>query len=137
MLSVILSFKRLLKGLYHGVKEPQFISILTTVALIVLSGTLFYTRFEGWAKIDAFYFAVVSLIPTGVDTDLVPSTTGTKLFTVLYLIIGTGLMFALLVNLGRAIIKEDKPKKYKLRTDVNNIETVPPKTLKVKDSEKK
>ena len=134
MLSVILSFKRLLKGLYHGVKEPQFISILTTVALIVLSGTLFYSRFEGWAKIDAFYFAVVSLIPTGVDTNLVPSTTGTKLFTVLYLIIGTGLMFALLVNLGRAIIKEDKPKKYKLRTDLNKKETVPPKTLKIKGS---
>ena len=132
MLSVILSFKRLLKGLYHGIKEPQFISILTTVALIVLSGTLFYSSFEGWAKIDAFYFAVVSLIPTGVDTDLVPSTTGTKLFTVLYLIIGTGLMFALLVNLGRAIIKEDKSKRYKLSKEVIHKQQVVPKILKSK-----
>ncbi|PYF05246.1 potassium channel family protein [Ureibacillus chungkukjangi] len=131
MLSVILSFKRLLKGLYHGIKEPQFLSILTTVALIVLSGTLFYSRYEGWPKIDAFYFAVVSLIPTGVDTDLVPSTTGTKLFTVLYLIIGTGLMFALLVNLGRAIIKEDKARRYKLRKEVNNKPSAP-KILRVK-----
>jgi len=115
MLSVILSFWRLLKGLYHAIKEPQFISILTTVALIILSGTLFYSRFEAWSKIDAFYFAVVSLIPTGVETTLVPSTTGTKLFTILYLIIGTGLMFALLIKLGMAIIKEEEePKKVKL-----------------------
>lgn len=127
MISVILSFKRLFKGLYHGVKEPQFISIITTVALIVLSGTLFYSRYEGWTKMDAFYFAVVSLIPTGVETNLNPSTTGTKLFTVLYLIIGTGLMFALLVNLGRAIIKEDDKKtKYKLRKGLNKKETESP-----------
>ena len=133
MLSVILSFKRLLKGLYHGVKEPQFISIITTVAFIVLSGTLFYSRYEGWSKIDAFYFAVVSLIPTGVETNLIPSTSGTKLFTVLYLIIGTGLMLALLVNLGRAIIKEDdKPKRYKLIKDLDTQETEAPKTLKLK-----
>nr|WP_106778865.1 potassium channel family protein [Lysinibacillus timonensis] len=120
MLSVILSFVRLIKALWHAVKEPRFLSILTTVTLIILSGTLFYKNFEGWSLLDSVYFAVVSLIPTGVNTNLVPSTNGSKLFTILYLIIGSGLMFALLLTLGRSMIKDDDDK-YKLNKSSNDV----------------
>lgn len=132
MISVIISFGRLMKALFHAVKEPRFVSILTTVAFIVLSGTLFYSKFEGWSYLDSAYFAVVSLIPTGVNTNLAPSTSGTKLFTILYLIIGTGLMFALLLTLGRSMIKESPKSKYRLNKDVHIDETEVPSQLKAK-----
>ena len=78
MLSFILSAKRLLKGLWRAFKRPQFLSLFTTLFLIILSGTLFYKGTEGWYWLDAMYFAVVSLIPTGVETGLYPTTTYSK-----------------------------------------------------------
>lgn len=105
MLSFILSAKRLLKGLWRAFKRPQFLSLFTTLFLIILSGTLFYKGTEGWYWLDAMYFAVVSLIPTGgVETGLYPTTTYSKIFTMIYLIVGTGVMFIMLLMLGRSIV---------------------------------
>ncbi|WP_445478541.1 ion channel [Lysinibacillus irui] len=104
MLSFILSAKRLAKGLWRSFKRPQFISLFTTLFLIILSGTLFYKGTEGWYWLDALYFAVVSLIPTGVETGLYPTTAYSKVFTMIYLIVGTGVMFIMLLMLGRSIV---------------------------------
>ncbi|HAU35536.1 two pore domain potassium channel family protein [Lysinibacillus fusiformis] len=70
----------------------------------MLSGTLFYKGTEGWYWLDAMYFAVVSLIPTGVETGLYPTTSFSKIFTMIYLIVGTGVMFIMLLTLGRSIV---------------------------------
>jgi len=102
MLSFILSAKRLVKGLWRSFKRPQFLSLFTTLFLIILSGTLFYKGTEGWYWLDAMYFAVVSLIPTGVETGLYPATSFSKIFTMIYLIVGTGVMFIMLLTLGRS-----------------------------------
>ncbi|MBD8523041.1 potassium channel family protein [Lysinibacillus sp. FSL R7-0073] len=104
MLSFILSAKRLVKGLWRSFKRPQFLSLFTTLFLIILSGTLFYKGTEGWYWLDAMYFAVVSLIPTGVETGLYPATSFSKIFTMIYLIVGTGVMFIMLLTLGRSIV---------------------------------
>jgi len=104
MLSFILSAKRLVKGLWRSFKRPQFLSLFTTLFLIILSGTLFYKGTEGWYWLDAMYFAVVSLIPTGVETGLYPTTSFSKIFTMIYLIVGTGVMFIMLLTLGRSIV---------------------------------
>ncbi|GLC90243.1 ion channel [Lysinibacillus piscis] len=119
MLSFILSTKRLLVGLWKAFKQPQFLSLFTTLFLIVLSGTLFYKGVEGWYWLDAMYFAVVSLIPTGVETGLYPTSQYAKIFTMIYLVIGTGVMFITLIMLGRAIVNfsldEDEKAKIKKR----------------------
>ncbi len=116
MLSFILSAKRLLKGLWRAFKRPQFLSLFTTLFLIILSGTLFYKGTEGWYWLDAMYFAVVSLIPTGgVETGLYPTTTYSKIFTMIYLIVGTGVMFIMLLMLGRSIVDFLLMKKKKMR----------------------
>ena len=60
MFSFILSAKRLVKGLWRSFKRPQFLSLFTTLFLIILSGTLFYKGTEGWYWLDAMYFAVVN-----------------------------------------------------------------------------
>ncbi|WP_196426751.1 ion channel [Lysinibacillus cavernae] len=104
MLSFILSSKRLVQGLWKSFKRPQFLSLFTTLFLIILSGTLFYKGTEGWYWLDAMYFAVVSLIPTGVETGLYPTTAYSKVFTMIYLIVGTGVMFIMLLMLGHSIV---------------------------------
>ncbi|MFF2797930.1 two pore domain potassium channel family protein [Lysinibacillus xylanilyticus] len=85
MLSFILSAKRLLVGMWKSFKRPQFLSLFTTLFFIILSGTMFYKGTEGWYWIDAMYFAVVSLIPTGVETGLYPTSNFSKIFTMIYL----------------------------------------------------
>lgn len=104
MLSFILTVKRLLEALVKAFKNPLFLSLFTTLFLIILSGTLFYTKKEGWDVLDAIYFCVVSLIPTGVDTNLSPVTNLGKIFTMLYLVVGTGVMFITLLTLGKTMI---------------------------------
>ncbi len=51
-----------------------------------------------------YFFAVVSLIPTGVETGLYPTSDFSKVFTMIYLVIGTGVMFIMLLMLGRTMI---------------------------------
>lgn len=104
MLSFILTVKRFIEALLKAFKTPMFLSLFTTLFLIILSGTLFYTNKEGWGVIDAIYFCVVSLIPTGVNTNLTPVTNLGKIFTMLYLVVGTGVMFITLLTLGKTMI---------------------------------
>ena len=104
MLSFILTVKRFIEALVKAFKTPMFLSLFTTLFLIILSGTLFYTNKEGWGVVDAIYFCVVSLIPTGVNTNLTPVTNLGKVFTMLYLVVGTGVMFITLLTLGKTMI---------------------------------
>ncbi|MEK3979763.1 potassium channel family protein [Psychrobacillus sp. FSL K6-2836] len=104
MLSFVLTVKRFLEALVKSFKNPMFLSLFTTLFLIILSGTLFYTKKEGWGVLDAIYFCVVSLIPTGVNTNLSPTTDLGKIFTMLYLVVGTGVMFITLLTLGKTMI---------------------------------
>ncbi|MEK4924573.1 potassium channel family protein [Cytobacillus sp. FSL R5-0569] len=94
-------------------KEPVFKSLLTTLLFILFSGTMFYHNQEGWNWIDSFYYAFVSLIPSSVNTGLVPDTTISKWFTILYLVVGVGVMLMLLVTIGQAVIKFEKKEDQK------------------------
>ncbi|MFJ6210935.1 ion channel [Lysinibacillus sp. NPDC092081] len=59
--------------------------MFTTLFFIIFSGTMFYKGAEGWHWLDAMYFSVVSLIPTGVETGLYPTSDFSKIFTMIYL----------------------------------------------------
>ncbi|MDE4085214.1 potassium channel family protein [Planococcus maritimus] len=109
MISLILTLKRLLSAIFQIGKEPLFRTLLLTLAFIVLSGTLFYYQIEGWTLFDAFYFAFVSLIPTGVDTGLVPSGSLSRSFTMIYLAVGVGVMVMVLIRLGYAVLRLERP----------------------------
>lgn len=118
MLSFILTVKRFVEAFIKAFKEPIFLSLFTTLFFILLSGTLFYTKKEGWDVLDAIYFCVVSLIPTGVETNLYPATDIGKVFTMIYLVVGTGVMFITLLTLGKTMINAEafEEKRSKLRS---------------------
>nr|7PA0_A Chain A, Potassium channel protein [Bacillus cereus ATCC 14579]7PA0_B Chain B, Potassium channel protein [Bacillus cereus ATCC 14579]8A7X_A Chain A, Potassium channel protein [Bacillus cereus ATCC 14579]8A7X_B Chain B, Potassium channel protein [Bacillus cereus ATCC 14579] len=69
-------------------KEFQVLFVLTILTLI--SGTIFYSTVEGLRPIDALYFSVVTL--TTVGCDISPQTDFGKIFTILYIFIGIGLV---------------------------------------------
>ena len=64
-----------------------------TTILIIFSGTFVYHYLEGWSYIDSFYFSVVTLTTIGYG-DFSPQTDEGKLFTVLYIIIGIGMILS-------------------------------------------
>jgi hypothetical protein len=57
----------------------------------LIVGMLFYHFFEGWSYLDSLYFCVVSLGTVGYG-DLTPTTPFTKVFTIIYLINGIGIL---------------------------------------------
>ena len=66
---------------------------------LVLTGTLFYWRFEDWTIIEALYFCVVTLTTVGYG-DLSPTTAGTQIFTIVYILTGFGVLVALLTSVA-------------------------------------
>lgn len=123
MISFILTLKRLLSAMLRLGKEPLFRTLIGTLAIILLSGTLFYHQTEGWTLLDSFYFAFVSLIPSSVHTGLTPQMTMSKWFTMIYLTVGIGVMLMILIRVGLAVIKferseenETELKKFRKKT---------------------
>ena len=104
MISFILTAKRLLEAILVAVKDKIFISLFTTLLLINLSGVLFYTKLEGWGYLDAIYFSWVSLIPSSIDIGYSPETALGKVFTMMYLVVGVGVMVALIAMIAKAVV---------------------------------
>jgi voltage-gated potassium channel len=61
------------------------------VASLLVVGTAFYAIVEGWSVVDAVYFCTMSLATVGYG-DVVPETAAAKLFTVVYVLAGIGIL---------------------------------------------
>lgn len=65
MLSFILTFRRMFRGIWRGLKDAEFQVLFSLALLTIISGTLFYSRFEDMRWLDALYFSVVTLTTIG------------------------------------------------------------------------
>ena len=65
--------------------------ILGICALFLISGAIFYPLVEGWSVLDSLYFGVVTLTTVGYG-DMGPTTTGSKIFTTLYVFFGVAIV---------------------------------------------
>ena len=71
--------------------DPQFRSLMLLVVVTLVGGTILYSTVEGWSAVDALYFSVTKLTTVGFG-DLTPTTALGKLFTVIYIFAGLGLV---------------------------------------------
>ncbi len=114
MLSFILTFRRMFRGIWRGLKEPEFQVLFSLAFFTILSGTLFYSSFENLRWLDSLYFSVITLTTIGYG-DFVPTTDLGKAFTIGYVITGTGIMVGFVTqvfnHLQQARLKEVKQKK--------------------------
>jgi Ion channel len=105
MLSALLMFRRLVRVVRYALREEDFLPVVSAGVFLVLVGTLAYTLGEGWHVVDALYFAVTTLTTTSVaDPELVLEHRWTKIFTVLYLLVGIGILVEILRRLGMAFV---------------------------------
>ena len=67
------------------------------LAVMLISGTIVYTVVEGWSLLDSLYFSVIAASTVGFG-DFAPATDIGKIYTIIYVLVTTGL---LLLVLGR------------------------------------
>jgi voltage-gated potassium channel Kch len=80
-----------IKIIISFLKDKQYVKLLTLTSSVIGLGTIMYKYLEGWNWIDCLYFSVVTLTTVGYG-DIAPTTSGGKIFTIFYIIIGLGII---------------------------------------------
>jgi len=113
MTSFLINLWRLLVALWHGVKEDEEFRALLFLLITLLGGaTYFYWHVEGWSVIDSIYFSVMTMSTIGYG-DLVPTTTFSKSFTIIFAILSIGVFVAVVSKLVSIILEQKKIRKQK------------------------
>ncbi|MDX6622399.1 MAG: voltage-gated potassium channel [Solirubrobacterales bacterium] len=105
MLPLVLAFRGLARAVGAVLRDPETKALPFVAAALVLTGTLFYWRFEDWTVIEALYFSVVTLTTVGYG-DLHPTSAGTQIFTIFYILTGIGVFVALLASVAQKYIEQ-------------------------------
>jgi voltage-gated potassium channel len=81
------------RSLRAMLRDPEGKVLVVSAIGIVAVGTIAYALLEGWSPVDSLYFSVVTLATVGYG-DLHPTTVAGKLFTVIYILSGLGIIAA-------------------------------------------
>lgn len=97
-----------LRALGLMARDPEARGQVWLVFSLLAIGTAFYSTVEGWSVTDALYFSAMTLATVGFG-DLVPETTAAKLFTVVYVLFGIGILVAFFSSLaGRTLDLQER-----------------------------
>ena len=105
MLSVALAFRSLRLAFVAVLRDHETRALPVVAGALLLTGTIFYWRTEDWTIIQALYFSVVTLTTVGYG-DLHPTSAGTQIFTIIYILTGLGVFVALLASLADNYIEQ-------------------------------
>jgi voltage-gated potassium channel Kch len=105
VISVALAFRGLWRAVAAVWRDPETKALPFVAAALVLTGTIFYWRTEDWTIVQALYFSVVTLTTVGYG-DLHPTSAGTQIFTIIYILTGLGVFVALLASVAEKYIKQ-------------------------------
>ena len=117
MIPLLLAFKGLARALHAVWRDPETKALPVVAGVLILTGTLFYWRFEDWTIIESLYFCIVTLTTVGYG-DLSPTTAGTQIFTIVYILTGFGVLVALLTSVAQQYLKhktEPRPRRARRR----------------------
>ena len=103
MIGLFFVMDRFLRAIRHSLADPEFRALLAIVAMLLGLGTLFYTRVEGWHWFDSLYFSVVTLATVGFG-DFAPQTRLGKLFTIIYIFVGIGVLVSFASKIVQAMV---------------------------------
>lgn len=91
-------------------KKKDFIAIFIASIVALIGGSIFYRIIENWSWLDSIYFSIITLTTVGYG-DLAPTNPISKIFTMVYIFIGVGIIFALIHAISRRGLKTALHKK--------------------------
>jgi voltage-gated potassium channel len=92
---------RLARGVLSAWRsDPKFRTLVVLVLITLLSGTIFYSWVDGWSVVDALLFSVTTLTTVGYG-NLLPTTTISKLFTVIYIFAGISIILGFIDTVAK------------------------------------
>jgi len=106
VLSLLLGLAQLGHIIARTLRNPEFRALLVLYGVLLAIGTGFYARVEGWSILDAMYFCVVTLATVGFG-DLAPRTPVGKVFTMVYVMIGTGVFVGVAAEFAITILRRE------------------------------
>lgn len=127
LIPLLATIYRFGRSVRTGLKDPEFDALLLLLVVILSSGTLFYHDIEGWSWLDSLYFSVVTITTVGYG-DLSPHTPIGKVFTMIYLFVGIGILFAFVNLIARNAIEENKDRPFIPRSIWNKSSPTPADT---------
>jgi voltage-gated potassium channel len=105
VIPLLLAARELARAFAAVWRDPETKALPVVAGVLVLTGTLFYWRFEDWTIIEALYFCVVTLATVGYG-DFTPTTAGTQIFTIIYILTGFGVLVALLTSVAEQYMRQ-------------------------------
>lgn len=103
MIAFFTTLRAFVVSIRRGLGDPQFRALAFLVAVLLVSGTFFYWRLEDWSLLDSLYFSVITLTTVGYG-DLAPTQASTKIFTIVYVLLGLGILVSFLsIVAGHAV----------------------------------
>jgi voltage-gated potassium channel len=92
VVGLFVMLRRFVRAIVAAWRSDQaFRILLALVVSLLVSGTTFFTLVEGWSVLDSFYFSVTTLTTVGFG-DPAPTTALGKIFTILYIFVGLGVI---------------------------------------------
>lgn len=85
--------------------DASFRALVGLAGGLLVTGTVVYAVVEKWSLIDALYFCVVTLSTVGYG-DLAPKTELGRGFTIIYILVGVGIIFAGAARIVEVMVAE-------------------------------
>lgn len=99
MFAFAVVFRKLFAALRSGWHDPAFRGVMQLTLVLLLTGTVFYARVEGWTLFQSLYFSVITLTTVGYG-DVAPVTVAGRAFTMGYVLFGLGIVVALAAQIA-------------------------------------
>jgi len=91
------------RGIRSLARDEQARGLVTLALTLIGAGAIFYHQVEDLSWIDSFYFTVITLTTVGYG-DIAPQTNAGKIFTMFYVLIGIGILVALVTEVARHVL---------------------------------
>lgn len=98
---------RFARAIQQMARNPELRVLLLAVVVTLISGMFFYHRFEGWSLLDSLYFSVITLTTVGFG-DFAPQTDAGKIFTMVYIIVGLGILAVFITTIANIALEQDQ-----------------------------
>ncbi|MGC6423006.1 MAG: potassium channel family protein [Flavobacteriaceae bacterium] len=96
-------------NLLSFLRDREYQRLLRVTTIILILGTFAYHYLEGWSWLDSFYFSIITLTTIGYG-DFSPQTMAGKLYTILYILIGIGIILGFIDTVYKHY-KRNKPQR--------------------------